>query len=202
MAAATEPNPPPFTFVLEYMGSAMVIKTVRPASYSILRLCNIAALVLQQKDSPVVHNFQPKAVLPWAGRAINVNSDEVLHKILQVCMRKDQFILHVAVMFGEQPAFGCPERNVQGPLFASPNPSIVANKPTVVHEEGKTAAELPEADTTVQRSKRKYRCRVCKADGHGKRTCKLVQPTALVGPFTKNFVVSVLICTKILVSLT
>lgn len=132
-------------------------------------------------------------MLPWAGRAINVNSDEVLHKILQVCMRKDQFILHVAVMFDDQPAFGCLERNVQGPLLASPDLSILASERTVVHEEGKIAAEYPQADTKVQRSKRKYRCRVCKADGHGKRTCKLVQPTALVGPLTNNIVVNVLL---------
>ncbi|KAK9217818.1 hypothetical protein WN943_006448 [Citrus x changshan-huyou] len=118
MAAATEPNPPPFTFFLEYMGSAMVIKTVRPASY---------------------------------------------------------------IMFDDQPAFGCPERNVQGPLLASPDLSILASERTIVHEEGKIAAEYPQADTKVQRSKRKYRCRVCKTDGHGKRTCKLVQPTALGG---------------------
>ncbi|KAK9225450.1 hypothetical protein WN943_010492 [Citrus x changshan-huyou] len=137
MAAATEPNPPPFTFVLEYMGSAMVIKTVRPASYSILRLCNIAALVLQQKDSLSSTISNPKLFSRGpVGQSMLTQT--------RCCIR-------------------------------------YYNERIVVHEEGKTVAEHPQADTKVQRSKRKYRCRVCKTDGHGKRTCKLVQPTALGG---------------------
>lgn len=132
-------------------------------------------------------------MLPWAGRAININSDEVLHKILQVCMRKGQYILHVAVIFDDQPPYGSTDRNVQTWLLASLDPSILGSEQTIVDGEGKEAEVLPQADMKVPRSKRKYRCRVCKADGHGKCTCKLVKPTAMVGPFTNNIVVNEII---------
>ncbi|KAK9190442.1 hypothetical protein WN943_019047 [Citrus x changshan-huyou] len=124
MSATTEPIPPPFTFVLEYMGSAMVIKSVRPASYFI---------------------------------------------------------------FDDQPPYGSTDRNVQTWLLASLDPSILGSEQTVVDGEGKEAEVLPQADMKVPRSKRKYRCRVCKADGHGKCTCKLVKPTAMAFNVTTTF---------------
>lgn len=192
MASATDSNPPPFTFVLEYMASAMVIKSIRPMSYSIIRLCNIAALVLQKKESPVIHNFHPKAVLPWVGRVIDVDTDEMLNKIIRACISKGQYNLHLAVMFSDQPPYGGTDRHVFTRLLASRDEVTMGSEHTIVDAEGKAAKELAQPNSDGVHVKRRYRCSVCKADGHGKRTCKIVKPTPTMVPINKNIVVRVL----------
>lgn len=119
MASATDADPPPFTFILEYMALAMVIKIVMPASYSIIPMCNIGALVLQKKESHLIYNFHPKAVLPWVGRVIDVNTNEMLNKVIRVCMIKGHNNLYLAVMFSDQPPYSLTDRRVLTRLLAS-----------------------------------------------------------------------------------
>ncbi|GAY64416.1 hypothetical protein CUMW_233410 [Citrus unshiu] len=179
MATVTPTTPPPFTFVLEYMGSAMMIKSIRPMHYTLLRLCNIAALVLQTRESPAVHYFHPKVVLSWDGRMVDVNTDDALKTIIRLSI-KGCCSLHVVVRFSvngaHSPTLGPPSK------LCHTREDVPVVRDAVGHSD-----QNPAATTAVQPIiplvgvKRRYRCTVCKADGHGKRTCKLVNPTPATG---------------------
>lgn len=140
----------------------------------------------------MIHNFHPKAVLPWVGRVIDVDTDEMLNKIIRVCISKGQYNLHIAVMFDDQPSYGGTDRHVLTRLLASRDEVTMGSEHTIVDAGGKAAKEPEQPSSDGVRIKRRYRCRVCKADGHGKRTCKIVKQTPTMGPFNKNIMVRVL----------
>ncbi|KAK9209284.1 hypothetical protein WN944_001648 [Citrus x changshan-huyou] len=114
MATVTPTMPPPFTFVLEYMGSTMMIKSIRPMHYTLIRLCNITALVLQTRESHAVHYFYPKVVLAWDGRMVDVNTDDAFKKIIRLSMINGCCSLHVLVRFSvnaaHSPTLGPPSK--------------------------------------------------------------------------------------------
>ncbi|KAK9225581.1 hypothetical protein WN943_010623 [Citrus x changshan-huyou] len=46
--------------------------------------------------------------------------------------------------------------------------------------------QLRQPPSQVVGTKCRYKCKVCKGKGHGKRTCKIIKPTPSVGPVNKN----------------
>lgn len=80
-----------FSFMLEYMGRAMLLKTCRAKSYRVVNLFNIASLVLNTPESPSIHYFRPRVILPWAAREFDVFTEEAFSKLLNVCMVKGHF---------------------------------------------------------------------------------------------------------------
>lgn len=177
------------------MGSDIKIKTTSPMTYTILQLCNITSLMLQKKDSLVIHNFHPKVVLPWVGRVVVVNTDKMLNKVIQVCIKKGQNTLHVVILFDNQHPFRNIDRHVLMRLIATANDVPMegdAMDDKADHEATRGAKQSTEATGKVVCMKCKYRCKVCKAEGHGKRTCKLIKQFSTVGPFNKIIMVRVI----------
>ncbi|KAL9411958.1 hypothetical protein AB3S75_045542 [Citrus x aurantiifolia] len=107
-------TPPPFTFVLEYMGSTVIIKSIKPMHYTLLRLCNITALVLQTRESFTVHYFHPKVVLLWDGQMVDVYTDDALKNIIRLSMIKGCCSLYIVVRFSvnaaHSPTLGPPSK--------------------------------------------------------------------------------------------
>lgn len=177
MAHATASAPRKFSFMLEYMGRAMLLKTCRAESYRVITLYNIASLVLNTPQSPSIHYFRPKVVLAWAGREFDVLNEEVFSKVVNICMVKGHFNLQVVVLFdtvdvkngvvervevsrmhltnGETPDVICDDTFSQGLNFDSGNQNTVLGK-------------------------RRYKCKNCSRFGHNKRACKLFKPMATV----------------------
>ncbi|XP_052287809.1 uncharacterized protein LOC127899077 [Citrus sinensis] len=184
MTDSTPAEGPLFTFVLEYMGSGMMIQTVRPTTYTVERLCNIAALVLQKKESPKIHRFHPKAVLPWGGHVVEVNGDESLKNIIRQCITNGEYNVRLVVMFdGEESqvaTFDTPTR-ILG--VGDQVPSVCVGREHKLEEGIATKGQQP---TGKRRdgggSKRIYRCSICSGDSHGKRTCKVVRTLPPVAP--------------------
>lgn len=187
-----------FTFVLEYMGSGMMIQTVRPTTYIVEHLCNIAALVLQKEESPKIHRFHPKAVLPWGGHVVEVNGDESLKNIIRQCITNGEYNVRLIVMFDVD------ESHVA--IVDTPTiilglgdhvPSVSVGRAHTLEEGITTKGEQP---TGKRRdgggSKRMYRCSICNGDGHGKRTCKVVRTTPPVGPSNSQVVVLIFIMSQ------
>ena len=66
----------------------------------------------------MIYNFHPKAILSWVGRVIDVNTDDMLNKIIKLCMIKGQNNLHIIVMFDDQPPYNYTDRHVLTRLLA------------------------------------------------------------------------------------
>lgn len=177
MANATASAPRKFSFMLEYMGRAMLLKTCRAESYRVITLCNIASLVLNTPQSPAIHYFRPKVVLAWAGREFDVLSEEVFSKLVNVCMVKGHSNLQVVVLFHSVEVKDGTVERVEVPRMHLTNgeaPDVICDD-TFSH-----GLRLEAGNHTTVLGKRRYKCKNCSVFGHNKRACKLSKPMATV----------------------
>lgn len=100
MAAEQVPTEECFTFALEYMDRTVLLKTNKPFDFNMLQLCNVASMVLKRPESPRKHVFRPRVHIPWAFNLdVPVISDNLLHKIVQGCIRRGLRNLDIGVYF-------------------------------------------------------------------------------------------------------
>lgn len=166
-----------FSFMLEYMGRAMLLKTCRAKSYRVVNLCNIASLVLNTPESPSIHYFCPRVILPWAGREFDVFTEEAFSKLLNVCMVKGHFNLHMVVLFDAFELTDGSLQRVEVPRMHLGN----GEQPVVISDETFGLGMVNDvAKSSTMLRKRRYKCTKCSGIGHNKRACKLFKPSATV----------------------